>query len=225
MATAHQRFTAEDRKQQILEIATELFANQGFNGTTTREIANRAKVNEAIIFRHFPTKEELYWSVIEAKCGTGGGRARIRERLAQGGNLREVFADIAEGILRRRQNDQTLTRLLFFSALEKHTLSERFFKTYIAEYYETLAEFIRERMESGDLRTADPTLAARGFFGMVIYHSLVQELFGAKRYKQYDLREVSETIVTMWLDGMLPTAAGREVSQSVPEFIHQRGKS
>jgi AcrR family transcriptional regulator len=224
MATAHQRFTAEDRKQQILGIATELFANQGFNGTTTREIANRAKVNEAIIFRHFPTKEELYWSVIEAKCGTGGGRARIRERLARGGDLREVFTDISEGILQRRQNDQTLTRLLFFSALEKHSLSERFFKTYIAEYYETLAEFIRERMESGELRTADPILAARGFFGMVIYHSLVQELFGAKRYQQYDLREVSETIVSMWLDGMLP-AADREVNQSVPEFIHQRGKS
>ena len=63
-----QRFSAEDRRHQILQVATELFAGRGFEGTTTREIARRAKVNEAIIFRHFPTKDDLYWAVIEAKC-------------------------------------------------------------------------------------------------------------------------------------------------------------
>jgi AcrR family transcriptional regulator len=220
MATAHQRFTAEDRRQQILEIATELFANRGYEGTTTREISNRAKVNEAIIFRHFPSKEELYWAVIENKCQTNPGRARVRERLAQGGSIRDVLLDVAEGILRRRQQDQTLTRLLFFSALEKHSLSERFFETYISSYYETLADFIRERMVEGELRQGDALLSARGFFGMVIYHSLVQELFGAKRYKEYDLREVSETIVSIWLDGMKPA----EVPEPVLIGKHQKGK-
>ena len=220
MATAHQRFTAEDRRQQILEIATELFANRGYEGTTTREISNRAKVNEAIIFRHFPSKEELYWAVIENKIQKNSGRAKVRDRLAGGGSIREVLLDVSEGILRRRQQDQTLTRLLFFSALEKHSLSERFFETYISSYYETLADFIRERMEAGELRRGDALLSARGFFGMVIYHSLVQELFGAKRYKEYDLREVSENIVSIWLDGMKPA----EVPE--PELVgeHQKGK-
>lgn len=224
MATQHQRFTAEDRKQQILEIATELFANQGFEGTTTREIANRAKVNEAIIFRHFSSKEELYWSVIEAKCNLGEARRRIRERIAQGGGIREVFIEIAEGILTRRQQDPTLMRLLLFSSLERHTLSDRFFRTYIADYYETLAEYIRERIAKGELKDVDPLLAARGFLGMVIYHSMVQELFGAKKYHQYGIREVSETIVSIWLDGM-NVHNGTEESTSGPAFLHQKGKS
>ena len=220
MATAHQRLTAEDRRHQILDIATELFANRGYEGTTTREIANRAKVNEAIIFRHFSTKEDLYWAVIENKCQSNPGRARVRERLQRGGSVRETLTDVAEGILRRRQQDQTLTRLLFFSALEKHSLSERFFETYISSYYETLAEFIRERMETGELKHGDPLLTARGFFGMVIYHSLVQELFGAKKYQDYDLHEVSETIVSIWLDGMKPL----EQPEPGPISKHQKGK-
>lgn len=217
---SHQRFTAENRRQQILEIATELFANRGYEGTTTREISNGAKVNEAIIFRHFPSKEELYWAVIENKCQTNPGRAKVRDRLAQGGPIRDVLLDIVEGILQRRQQDQTLTRLLFFSALEKHSLSERFFETYISSYYETLADFIRERMDSGELRRGDALLSARGFFGMVIYHSLVQDLFGAKRYKEYDLREVSENIVSIWLDGMSPAEEFKLAQGSK----HQKGK-
>ena len=48
-----------------MDAAKELFARQGFEGTTTRQIAERARVNEAIIFRHFPSKEDLYWAISE----------------------------------------------------------------------------------------------------------------------------------------------------------------
>ncbi|MBO0800867.1 MAG: helix-turn-helix transcriptional regulator, partial [Blastocatellia bacterium] len=50
------RMAAEDRRQQILEVAVKLFSQKGFRGTTTKEIALAAGVNEAIIFRHFATK-------------------------------------------------------------------------------------------------------------------------------------------------------------------------
>ena len=48
------RLPAPDRRRQILAVAMELFARRGFRGTTTRQIAERAGVNEAIVFRHFP---------------------------------------------------------------------------------------------------------------------------------------------------------------------------
>ena len=43
------RITATERHNQILAVATELFARQGFHGTTARQVAERAKVNEAIL--------------------------------------------------------------------------------------------------------------------------------------------------------------------------------
>jgi len=57
MATAQVRYKAADRKVQIIEVATRLFARQGFQGTTTKQIAEHAGVTEALIFRHFGTKE------------------------------------------------------------------------------------------------------------------------------------------------------------------------
>ena len=54
-------------REKILETAIELFAEKGFNGTTTKEIAEAAEVNESLIFRHFSTKRELYKAIIEKK--------------------------------------------------------------------------------------------------------------------------------------------------------------
>jgi AcrR family transcriptional regulator len=221
------RFRAEDRRQQILETATQLFARQGYDGTTTRQIAERARVNEAIIFRHFPSKEELYWAVIEHKCREGHGRQIVAARLESGAPVEEVFAGIAEDFLKLRERDSTLTRLLLFSALEHHRLSQRFFDVHIAEVYETLAHYIRKQIQAGKFREVDPLLAARGFWGMVIYHFLIQELFGAKRSQHIDARHASRTLADIWLQGMLPHdgAEGNGRSASAPASAQNKPES
>jgi AcrR family transcriptional regulator len=207
MGTPHLRIASGDRRQQILEAATELFAKQGFEGTTTRQIAEKAKVNEAIIFRHFPSKEELYWEVIKHKCDMENGIARMRQLLGVERSQQEIFAAIAEDFLRRREADPGLSRLLLFSALESHSLSSRFYQTHIAAYYEALTEYIRQQIAAGKFRRVDPMLAARGFLGLIVYHSLIQDLFGGKKYQTFDVSEVSQTLAELWLKGMLPRGA------------------
>ena len=213
MATARVRFTAENRRHQILEVASQLFARQGFNGTTTRNIAEASRVNEALIFRHFPSKEDLYWAVIEGKCKVGTWQKDLEARLASGNSDREVFQGIAADILDIRRKDSSLSRLLLFSALENHTLSERFFRTNVAKYYELLAEYIAARIHDGAFRKVDPMLAARGFLGMINYYFQVQELFGGKRYQQYDDAEATAVLTDLWLNGIavsgMPGTNGR----------------
>ena len=117
MASPHIRVSAGDRRQQILEVATDLFARQGFNGTTTRQIAQRAAVNEAIIFRHFPTKDDLYWAVIENQCQIRGGRAKLEELLDDLGIELPVLIHLAhlgaDGILRKLSNAVAKHLLIF----------------------------------------------------------------------------------------------------------------
>ena len=199
MSATQVRVSAQDRRHQILELATELFARQGYEGTTTRQLAKLAGVNEAIIFRHFPSKQELYWEVIEQQCAMRGGRAQLRHRLAGEGAEREIFVEIAREMLAR---NRVLMRLLLFSALEKHQLSERFFRTHVAQYYEVLAEYIRKGIDQGRFRPTDPMLAARGFLGMLVYHFQIQELFGGREYQDFDRQKVAETYVDIWLQGM-----------------------
>src|SRR5688572_33440079 len=67
------RMAGEERRLQILRVAVSLFSNRGFRGTTTREIAQAAGVSEAMVFRHFATKEELYAAILDHKACSGGG--------------------------------------------------------------------------------------------------------------------------------------------------------
>jgi AcrR family transcriptional regulator len=202
MATPQTRFTSADRREQILEVATGLFAQQGFQGTTTKTIAEKSGVTEALIFRHFPSKEELYWAVIERKINCAAPLERLLENLEAGGDDLDVLSRVAFEVLDRRAKDQTLSGLLLYSALEKHELSERFFRNYIANYFEVLARFVRQGIAAGRFRNVDPLLAARGFLGMVIYHSWIQELYGGKVVQDFDPLVVSRTLARIWLQGV-----------------------
>ncbi len=196
------RLSALDRRRQIIRTASALFARRGYRGTTTREIAERAGINEALLFRHFPSKEKLYWTIIDEQCGARGRRHKINEIVESGGSDYEVFSAIAREFLIRTARDTELTRLLWFTALENHSLSRRFFRTYVAIYYEALADYIRKRTAEGAFRDADPLLSARGFLGMVVYHFLVQELFGGDKYQKFDPAMVADTLAGIWLNGM-----------------------
>ena len=204
MATVQVRYSSADRREQILDIASSLFAQQGFRGTTTRLIAARAAVTEALIFRHFPSKEELYWSVLERKLNSVGARERMEEVLQAGGDDLELLSRLALNILERRAKDTTLSRLLIFSALEKHELSQRFYRNYVSDYFEVLANFVRSGMAAGRFRDMNPLLAARAFLGMVVYHSWMQELYGGKEFQEFDNEVVSRNLAAIWLQGMQP---------------------
>ena len=199
--TAH-RLTRADRQEQILAVAEHLFARLGFQGTTTRQIAERAGVNEALLFRHFPTKEKLYWAVIQGKCRCGPDPGELGGKLRSSDDDRAVFRGIAEEILRRSAENPAMLRLLLYSGLENHRLSRQFFESFLAERYEQLAAHIRRRIEEGAFRAVDPLLAARNFVGMVIYHILIQELFRGKDYQSFEPGHVSETITDIWFEGM-----------------------
>lgn len=185
-----------------MEASKELFARQGFEGTTTRQIALAVGVNEAIIFRHFATKEDLYWAVIDRECELAGWQPALRRQLSSGARDLEILTGIAKDILVRRAKDSSLSRLLLFSALENQERSQRFFQTHVVEYYEAIAGYIYKRIEDGVFRAVNPLLAARGFVGMIVYHSLIQEIYGAKRYQDFDVTEVSRTLADIWLGGM-----------------------
>ncbi|HEX7961290.1 MAG TPA: TetR/AcrR family transcriptional regulator [Terriglobales bacterium] len=209
------RLSAPDRKKQVLEVATRLFAQQGYAATTTRQIAAECGVTEAILFRHFPSKEELYWDVIETKRASRGFLEKLKEILESNMSPMDVCIAIAKDRLERNFGDPTMTRLLLFSTLENHELSYRFYRNFIAEYHEHLVEYIEKQISGGVFRPVDPLLAARSFLAMIFYHFLIQELFGAKRIHAFDPDRLSRHIAEIWLGGML---SSNEQRSQLPDF-------
>ena len=62
---ANTRLDSDERRQAIVDAAVPLFARKGFAGTTTRELAETAGISEALLFRHFPSKQLLYREILQ----------------------------------------------------------------------------------------------------------------------------------------------------------------
>jgi len=170
---------AEDRREQIIEVAVRLFSQKGFRGTTTKEIALAAGVNEAIIFRHFATKSELYAAIIDRKANSGGMQA-LQSELAEAmerNDDRQVFETLAFRVLEFHERDDTAMRLLLYSALEGHELAEMITRNYISKTHQQVAEYVRKRIAAGAFRRVDPMTAVRGFMGMVIGQVMNKKFF------------------------------------------------
>ena len=173
----------EERRLQILKLAVSLFSQRGFSGTTTREIAQAAGVSEAMVFRHFATKEELYAAILDHKACTGSAlhpRDVVADALARKDD-RAVFEGLAYHALERHECDTEFHRLLLHAALERHELAAMFWEGNVRPLYEFLGGYIRERQRDGVMIDIDPAVIVRAFVGMVIHHSLNNNLWDQKR--------------------------------------------
>jgi AcrR family transcriptional regulator len=174
------------RREQILKTAVDLFSKHGFRGTTTKEIARAAGVSEAMVFKHFATKDELYGAILDNKACQGEMQFSWREDSVIGKAMEErddhaVFYNLALNAMNKQQSDPGFMRLLFFSALEEHDLAERFFKEFVTRVYEFIGSYIEKRQKEGAMRKIEPRIAVRAFLGMMIHQSLNNILWDKKR--------------------------------------------
>jgi len=195
------RVSGEERRRQIIEAATTLFSRKGFRGTTTREIAGVVGVSEAMLFKHFATKEELYAAIIEAKAHVERLMGTVVEA-AQRGNDAEVLRTLAREMITRTRTDPALMRLTLFSALEGHALSDMMFRSRVQQLDDFLSRYIARRIAAGAFRNVDPMQAAWNFMGMVVYHTQLLELFGQKPPRHLTSDRAVQEMVQLFLNGV-----------------------
>jgi len=205
------RMSAKGRREQILEGAWSLFAQKGFRGTTTREIAKRLGISEALMFKYFPTKAALYRAIIQKRMH-GTEEMLFPKEAIDSKDDRQVFKSILSYLLRKNTADPTFMRLLLYSALEGHDLSKMFFENHAMDHTKLLARYIQRRIQEDGFRKVDPLLTARAFIGMAIHYVMSQEIYGMKKLFHFSHHKVVETLVDLFLNGLkgLPEAHGRK---------------
>jgi TetR/AcrR family transcriptional regulator len=200
------RMSGDERRKQILRIAIKLFSNQGFSGTTTKKIAAEAGVSEAMVFRHFATKRELYNAILDQKACEGrnpnlcewAGEAMLAK------DDEQFFYQIIFNALNHHEQDPEFMRLLFHSALEGHELAEMFVEQNMEPLYEFMSAYISQRQAEGAIRgDINPRVIIRAFVGMMIHHSLNNSLWDKKR-KILDIsnEEAARSFVEIILNGI-----------------------
>jgi AcrR family transcriptional regulator len=205
------RMAGDERRMQILRCAVSLFSQRGFRGTTTREIAQAAGISEAMVFRHFATKEELYSAILDHKAcsGTAYSPCDIVANAVAEKDDRAVFEQLACNALNIHEADPEFHRLLLYAALEGHELAAMFWERNVRPVYEFLGDYIRGRQGDGALIEIDPTVVVRAFIGMVIHHSLNNTLWDQKRtLLKISNEEAARQFTDILLGGVLARMSG-----------------
>ena len=193
------RTSSHERQASLISAAASLFAANGFTGTTTKQIAKAAGVSEALLFKHFPTKHALYTAILAEKAQYSELREAVEESTEKRDDER-LFTLLASYRIRKGA-DPTMLRLLLFSALEGHELSNMFFQQQYRIFHDFLAGYIRRRIEDGAFRPVDPMLAAKAFFGVILHHRLLHDIFGLPMHLSHEASVVE--YVSLFLGGLI----------------------
>ena len=166
----------EETRQRIIEAAFRVFARKGFKGTSNREIAREAGISPGLIYWYFPSYEELFRAVVEAKSFVFPLQQMaqtMREAPPQ-----EFLARVVEmGItLARDPAIVAAMRLLLPEAIRNERVRRVFVARAIRPGLRAVAGYLAAQQAKGLLRPMDPEVGARLWMGLLFSQILLSDL-------------------------------------------------
>ena len=177
------RMPADDRHRQLLRSAIDCFARNGFGGTKTKDIAAAAGVSEAILFRHFATKEDLYHAILDMKEDQEAANSLkvLIEECAARRDDAGVFRAVAREIFESFEEDPAFHRLILYALLEGHLMANLFHKRLGSRRREFMRRYVVQRQAEGAFRQGDPDLALNFAVGSLVHFAMAKHIFGMKK--------------------------------------------
>ncbi|OKH38441.1 TetR family transcriptional regulator [[Phormidium ambiguum] IAM M-71] len=187
-------------RNRIIKAAQKLFARQGYDGTTTRDLAMAAGVAEGTVFRHFPNKKAILIEV-----ATQGWVEILTDLLTE---LSEMESYEAVGkVMRRRMlnfhKNGDLMRVCFMEAQFHEDLRDRV-QTEVIDKMTNVAEaFFETAMERGIYRKMNPRIVAQVFVGMFAIAGFSHNTIMEPQASPQEMKEMAEGIADIFLNGVL----------------------
>jgi AcrR family transcriptional regulator len=146
------RVAGPERRALILGVARRLFARQGYHGTSTAEIARAAGCAEAVLYRHFPSKQALFAAALAG--GAGVIRRRLEDAVAAGGD--DPFGALVRAY-RRLADDSDVPDCLRLRSLAVTMVDEPEIRATLEElasgFRRTLGDAVRASQAAGHIRS------------------------------------------------------------------------
>lgn len=193
--TSKHKLPANERRAAILASAIDLFAQKGFRGTTTREIAAAAGVSEPVIYQHFATKSELYTAIVDHMIEDLKLKALELNKLREAATTQQFFYWLGMQVLDWFSEGGRRSRLLFYSALEGHELARIWHEKATGLVLSHLEPVIHDRIDQGLFRNIPARVATQAFVGMVSDYGNGRTIFGCP-----DCGVEPETVVAHFVD-------------------------
>lgn len=171
-------------------------------------------MSEAILFRHFASKEDLYHAILDEKEATMGGDRWFVEmnELAERRDDRGLFQHVARQLIRSFREDAAFHRLLLYASLEGHLLADLFYERFGLPMGDFLCRYIALRQKEGAFQECDPGLAVMFVIGSTIHYALARHVLGAKNFSLAE-EVVIDQFVDLALGGLEQRGAASQIGK------------
>ncbi|OGO61881.1 MAG: hypothetical protein A2032_05505 [Chloroflexi bacterium RBG_19FT_COMBO_49_13] len=153
------------RKSTILYAAGRLFAEKGYHRTTTKDIAEAADVSEGTIYNYFISKDDLLFGIMTELTESGKLGEQLQSSYLEG--PREFLLTILQQRYEFLQKNGDMLQAVLSEILVNPELRRRYYEELIIPSQELLEHHLRERIERGQIRLIDPSIAARILLAML----------------------------------------------------------
>ena len=195
-----QTTTEEDTRARILQTALKLFARQGYDRTTTKDLANSAKVAEGTLFRYFPNKKAILIEV--ATSGWIEILTDLLTELSEMGSYKAISQVMRRRMLNIQENSDLL-RVCFIEAQYHSELKERIQSEVIEKMTDVAEAFFETAMSKGIYRQINPKIVAQVFLGMFAIAGFSTETIIDPEASPKAMQEMAEGIADIFLHGVL----------------------
>lgn len=185
-------------QEHILHAATDLFAEVGYSGASTRDIAKMAAVNDATVYRHFLSKKLLFAAVLEAELKKLSVRADLMVHVANAEDIRTALAVIFELLTEALAGRPRLLRLLHFSVLEFGSDLQPLYHKYLGVLPDGAATYLESWREREELHCEDPRAMVVAFAVTVVGLQTLYPLFGEQPISLRSRQENADQCTELW---------------------------
>ncbi|CAL9534073.1 TetR/AcrR family transcriptional regulator [Streptomyces griseomycini] len=175
-----------DTRQRIQDVALELFAEQGYEKTSLREIAERLEVTKAALYYHFRTKEEILVSIFE-------DLARPIEDLIEWGRHQPHTLETKQEIV-RRYSDALADAAPLFRFMHDNQATVRELR--VGEMFKSRALGLRDILVDPEADLVDQVRCASALFTLHAGMSVLQDMEGDPEKRREAVLEVATELVT-----------------------------
>jgi AcrR family transcriptional regulator len=155
-------------KDRMIAAAVLLFSQAGFNGVTTKHIAECANVSEGNIFRYFPSKRDLFVAAIDTELAKLSVRFEMLAQIPGAENPRAALQALFELITQTVVNNPEMVRLLHYSALEFGPEMEPVYRRHLDAIVTASAKNLKKWSEDYGFRDLSARVTVMSFVATVI---------------------------------------------------------
>ncbi|MCL4537010.1 MAG: TetR/AcrR family transcriptional regulator [Nitrospirae bacterium] len=186
-------------KDKILETALKLFSQKGYLGATTKEIAKEAGIAEVTLFRHFPSKENLFEEVINTHSFLPALKELMPEIATM--SYEKALTVIAKRFLETLSSRKDLIQIMHSEMQRYPEKIHKIYHAFIDEIFKILASYFAEMQKKKILKGFDTEFGARAFLGMFFSYFNVHEMMMHKKYRHLDKDTTIKEFVKIFVRG------------------------